>query len=336
MLQDFGLKVVNDVNAILSYWDRDLRCRFANAAYKVWFGKDHEEILGLTMAEVLSEPIFALVQAHARAALEGQPQVFELSRTFPDGRVRYSLASYYPDIQNGVVQGFSVHVSDVTRLKQLELALNLAKERAEALATHDFLTGLPNRLALADRIQTAFARVKRDGRLFGVVAIDIDGFKSIKDTHGHLVGDHVLIQIAARMKSAIRGTDTVTRLGGDEFLFLVDDVDSADGVRTALHRLLEAVCQPMQLGRIRITPSLSCGIAIFPRDGTDEPELMAKADAALYRAKRQGKNCSVFAQPREMTREMTREMPGEKPGDTISSCPTLAPDHSSPSPELPH
>jgi len=300
MLQDFGLKVVNDVDAILSYWDRDLRCRFANAAYKVWFGKDHEEIIGLTMEEILGSAIFESIQPHARAALEGCPQVFERCRTFPDGRVRYSLASYYPDIQNGVVQGFSVHVSDVTRLKELEFALNRAKEKAESLATHDFLTGLPNRLALVDRLENAFARVKRDGRLFGIIAIDVDGFKSVNDNHGHIVGDHVLIQIASRMKRSIRGTDTVVRLGGDEFLFLVDDVDSPEGVSIALNRLVDAVCQPMQLGTIRLTPSLSCGIAIFPRDGSDEIDLMAKADAALYRAKRQGKNCSVFAQPEEV------------------------------------
>ena len=295
MPRDMAMKVVNNVDALLGYWDRTLHLRFANAAYKIWFERPEQELIGISMPDLLG-PIFQNNLVYVRGALDGHVQQFEQAIHLQDGRVRQTISSYYPDIDEGIVQGFSVQVIDVTRMKELEMELQLAKEHAEALATHDYLTGLPNRVHLMDRIQTALARVKRDNRLFGVVALDIDGFKSINDNHGHPVGDCVLVEIASRMKTAIRSTDTVTRLGGDEFIFLIDDVDSVDGVSVALHRLLEAVCQPLTIGRFRMTPSLSCGIAIFPHDGSDPHDLLTQSDAALYKAKRKGKNCSVFAE----------------------------------------
>ena len=294
-MSDSVRKVVDNVDVMLGYWDRDQRCRFANAAYKTWFGKSPRELLGRPLKELLG-PIYELNLPHIRAALDGHIQVFERTIPLPDGTVRHSLASYYPDVVDGVVRGFTVQVTDVTRLKQLEFELQEAKKRAEVLATHDFLTGLPNRLLLVDRIETAMIRVRRSQGSFALTAIDMDGFKTINDTYGHDAGDAVLKVIAARMKAVIRATDTITRLGGDEFIFLANDVDSMEGLVQAIRRLLGAVCQPLQLPSLDLTPSLSCGIALFPTNGTSESELMAKADAALYQAKRQGKNRFVFAE----------------------------------------
>jgi len=140
------------------------------------------------------------------------------------------------------------------------------------------------------------ARVRSRGGLFGIIAIDMDGFKAINDTYGHDRGDDVLREIARRMKAAIRSTDTISRLGGDEFMLLVNDVGTIDGLRSAIQHFLDAVCQPMQVGDLAMTPSLSCGVAVFPTNGTKEKELMSKADAALYEAKRRGKNRFVFSE----------------------------------------
>jgi len=294
-LIDIAMKVVDNVDVMLGYWDRDLRCQFANAAYQVWFGKSRQELLGRSIQDLLG-PLYELNRPYILAALDGKVQVFERAIPLPDGSIRHSLAAYYPDIVNGTVCGFTVQVTDVTRMKRLEIELQEAKNRAEVMATHDFLTGLPNRVLLMDRIAIAMARVRRRGGLFGIIAIDMDGFKAINDTYGHDRGDDVLREIARRMKAAIRSTDTISRLGGDEFMLLVNDVGTIDGLRSAIQHFLDAVCQPMQVGDLAMTPSLSCGVAVFPTNGTKEKELMSKADAALYEAKRRGKNRFVFSE----------------------------------------
>ncbi len=291
---DIAMKVIDHVESMLGYWDRNLQCKFANAAYPVWYGRKREEILGISKKELLG-PYFELVQPHILGVLDGKTQVFECDITLPDGSLRHTLTSYYPDILEGIVQGFTVQVTDVTRMKDLELELKAAKTQAELLATHDFLTGLPNRVLLMDRISAAMMHAERNGGLVGVIAIDIDGFKSVNDNYGHEVGDCVLKSIAHRMKSSIRATDTVTRLGGDEFLFLATDAENLEGLESAILRLQRGVQQPLDCCGINLTASISCGIAIFPSHGKTAAELLASADGALYEAKRQGKSRFVLA-----------------------------------------
>ncbi|HZQ95905.1 MAG TPA: GGDEF domain-containing protein [Candidatus Sulfotelmatobacter sp.] len=295
LINNIAIKVVDNVDVMLGYWDRNLKCQFANAAYQVWFGKSRRDLLGSSIQDLLG-PLYEMNLPYILAALEGKAQVFERTIPLPDGSTRHSLASYYPDIVNGEVCGFTVQVTDVTRLKRLELELQEAKNRAELMATHDFLTGLPNRVLLMDRIAIATARVRRAGGMFGIIAIDMDGFKPINDTYGHEAGDRVLREVAIRMKDAIRSTDTISRLGGDEFIFLVNDVGTIQGLTLAIQHFLDAVCRPVQLGAASVTPTLSCGVAVYPDHGSNEKELMAKADAALYDAKKRGKNCFVFCQ----------------------------------------
>jgi diguanylate cyclase (GGDEF)-like protein/PAS domain S-box-containing protein len=291
---DIAMKVIDHVDAMLGYWDRNLRCRFVNAAYQVCFGRSREEILGISKRDLLG-PLFDAHLPRILGVLNGEVQVFERDITLPDGSIRHTLTSYYPDVLNGVVQGFSVQGADVTRMKNLEIELLAAKRQAELLATHDFLTGLPNRVLLMDRISTAMSRAERVGGLVGVVAIDIDGFKAVNDSYGHEVGDCVLKKIANRMKGAIRATDTVTRLGGDEFLFLATEAKGMEGVESAIIRLQNAVHQPLEAQQIMLTPTISCGVAVFPSHGLSATELLASADSALYQAKRQGKSRFVFA-----------------------------------------
>ncbi|MBB6144182.1 diguanylate cyclase (GGDEF)-like protein/PAS domain S-box-containing protein [Silvibacterium bohemicum] len=291
---DIAMKVIDRVDTMLGYWDRNLRCRFVNAAYPAWFGRTREEILKMTKKELLG-PFFELEWPYISGVLSGQPQVFERDFTLPDGSIRHTIASYYPDIANGIVQGFSVQVTDVTPLKRLEIELQAAKKQAEMLATHDFLTGLPNRVLLMDRISAAMMRAEREGGVVGLVAIDIDEFKNVNDSYGHEAGDFVLKSIANRMKEAIRATDTVTRLGGDEFLLLAADAEGVPGIESAIARVQRAVNQPLEYNGIALTPSISCGAAIFPSNGKNPNELLVSADAALYQAKRQGKSCLVLA-----------------------------------------
>lgn len=293
---DIVIKVVDNVDAMLAYWGRDQRCRFANAAYKVWFGKGRHELIGLTMQDLLG-PLYEKNRQYIEGALRGEPQVFEREITLPDGSVRHSLASYFPDVVNGEVMGFTVQVADVTRLKNLEFELKAAKAEAEKLATHDFLTGLPNRVLLTDRITAAIQHRARAGGALAVIAIDLDDFKCINDTHGHGFGDAVLKEVAARIKSAIRGIDTLSRLGGDEFILLVTDLNNANELAPMLHRILEVVAHPVEWQGTSLTPGLSGGVAVYPPDARDAEGLLLTADRALYKAKREGKNKFVYAVP---------------------------------------
>src|SRR4029077_9136597 len=135
-----------------------------------------------------------------KAALEGRTQVFEREIPSPNGAVRQSLATYTPHIVGGKGVGFFVHVADVSPLKDLERQLKAAKEKAEQLATHDFLTGLPNRVLLFDRISQALSLARRRQRMVALLSLDIDLFKKVNDSHGHGVGDSLLVAFATRIK----------------------------------------------------------------------------------------------------------------------------------------
>jgi diguanylate cyclase (GGDEF)-like protein len=122
-----------------------------------------------------------------------------------------------------------------------------------------------------DRIATTW-RACDGAESVGIIAIDIDGFKAISDTYGHDAGDGVLREVASRMKSAICATDTISRLGGDEFIFLVNDVGTVGGLTSAIQHFLDAVCLPLQFEAVAMTPNLSCGVAIYPTNGATEKD----------------------------------------------------------------
>jgi diguanylate cyclase (GGDEF)-like protein/PAS domain S-box-containing protein len=279
---------------MVAYWDIDQVCVFANDAYRLWFGKSRPELIGTTLERLLG-PLYSLNLPHIQAAYAGKTQVFERDIPVPDGSVRHSLATYTPHVVNGEVRGIFVHVADVTRLKRLESALRNAKDKAEHLATHDFLTGLPNRVLLLDRIGQALALARRNRLMVGVLCLDVDDFKAVNDTFGHGAGDRLIVEMASRMRKALRETDTVTRLGGDEFLLLTPAIASTEQVEVITRHILEEARQPFRIGDATVSPTASIGIALYPGHGTTPEELIASADQALYIAKKRGKNGYAIA-----------------------------------------
>ena len=294
-LNKIVMQVTNQVTAMLAYWNTDQVCIFANDAYRGWFGKSGSEVMGMTMQELLG-PLYEKNLPYILAAMNGERQIFEREIPTPSGEIRHSIATYTPDIVNGKVQGMIVLVADVTPLKKLEHELEEAKAKAEHLATHDFLTGLPNRVLLTDRISQAISFAKREKRMMAVMTIDMDDFKKINDTYGHGEGDRLLVEIAFRMKNSIRETDTASRYGGDEFLLLAfPELSSEKNIEVIVKRLLENARQPFEIKGTVVSPAFSIGIAVYPTNGSSAEELILKSDEALYIAKKLGKNRYAFA-----------------------------------------
>ena len=181
-----------------------------------------------------------------------------------------------------------VAVEDISRRKQAEEALL-------RMASHDALTGLPNRLLLQDRLRQAIAQAQRHGaRQVGVMFIDLDRFKHVNDSLGHEAGDQLIVEIARRLSGVLRESDTVARQGGDEFVVVLADLAGPDDAALVASKLLESLFQPLALCGQEVFPSGSIGIAMYPGDGRDSEALLKAADSAMYRAKASGGNHYAF------------------------------------------
>jgi diguanylate cyclase (GGDEF)-like protein/PAS domain S-box-containing protein len=160
-----------------------------------------------------------------------------------------------------------------------------ADDRIRHLAHHDYLTGLPNRAFLVSQAAQELASARRYGRRLAMLFIDLDRFKPVNDTHGHEVGDAVLIEVARRLRALLRESDTVCRQGGDEFVVLLPEYRDADGLRELADKLCDALSAPYEIGELRLGLSASIGIATYPEHGDSVDTLIQSADAAMYRAK---------------------------------------------------
>lgn len=169
-----------------------------------------------------------------------------------------------------------------------------AEEAARHAALHDALTDLPNRTLFENRLEHGLAQAKRHDRILAVMFLDLDGFKKINDLHGHDVGDLVLQTTANRLKEHARDDDTVSRFGGDEFLYLLTEIEDNQDAVSVAQKIANAIQLPIPLpiGELIVKPSI--GIAIFPKDGASVSALIKNADTAMYRAKR-GKLAYAFA-----------------------------------------
>ena len=200
---------------------------------------------------------------------------------------------------NGVQRTTSANFSDITENKEAEAAIM-------RLVHFDQLTGLPNRTLLNDRIEHTLGRAKRNHEQFAVMFLDLDRFKNVNDSLGHRIGDELLIQLARRLKLALRDEDTISRLGGDEFILLLPGTD-ADGAAHVAAKLLEITSPPYCIDQHELTCTSSIGIALYPADGDTLESLSMRADTAMYRAKKAGRNTFRFF-TNEMQTSSTRAL----------------------------
>ncbi|SDZ80042.1 PAS domain S-box-containing protein/diguanylate cyclase (GGDEF) domain-containing protein [Desulfuromusa kysingii] len=398
--------IIDDAQNMIGYWDKDLCCRYANNAYREWFGKQPDEIIGITFVELAGERLFTLNLPHIHAVLAGEPQRFERSITKANGEPGNIIGHYIPDFDaDGRVQGFSSLASEVTELKEMEAQLKLAAcvyentldgvvitdidgiilsvnpafteitgySEAEAvgqnprilksnrhddafysamweeltttsrwtgelwnrrkdgelylermtismvrdlegeplryvsvfsditalwhkdehirhLAFHDALTDLPNRTLLIERLNQKLINSHREECNLALMFLDLDGFKSVNDKFGHNIGDDLLKEVARRLLSLVRESDTVARVGGDEFIFILHKPKGEEEITDVAHRIINAINKPVKIHGHVIGIGTSVGIARFPTDGKTSVDLIRNADAAMYAAKNSGKN----------------------------------------------
>jgi diguanylate cyclase (GGDEF)-like protein/PAS domain S-box-containing protein len=184
---------------------------------------------------------------------------------------------------SGRVRNFVALFSDVT-------VLRLQQEQLEHTAHFDPLTDLPNRLLLSDRLHQAMAMCLRHNQSLAVLYLDLDGFKAINDRHGHEVGDDMLIAVSGRMKTALRDVDTLARMGGDEFVAILADIERAQDCIALVSRVLAACAEPVRINGLELKVTASIGVTMYPRDNAEADQLMRHADQAMYEAKQAGKN----------------------------------------------
>ena len=168
-------------------------------------------------------------------------------------------------------------------------ATRISRER-EQLATHDTLTGLPNRMLFMDRLEQSLIRAKRHKTLVGVMFIDLDRFKRVNDTLGHASGDLLICEVAKRLQEMVRADDIVARLGGDEFVVVINDVVALNPILQVVEKMLAAVTRPYKLDGREIFSSCSIGVSVYPNDGATSVDLLKHADSAMYHAKNGGRN----------------------------------------------
>ena len=197
---------------------------------------------------------------------------------------------------------YDSHLESKTRRhnEQLEEANEQLEEvnaQLQHVATHDALSGLPNRLLLADRLNQAIASAERHHDRFAVLVVDLDRFKSINDSLGHLAGDAMLKEVGRRLALTLHKADTLARLGGDEFVLIINEISSAQDIEALASKLLVDIARPLKLSELELHTSASIGISVFPDDGADAETLLQHADAAMYHAKKSGRNAHQFFAP---------------------------------------
>jgi diguanylate cyclase (GGDEF)-like protein/PAS domain S-box-containing protein len=284
--------VIDHVPAAILVKDaKDLRYVLLNRAGQTLFGLSAEQVIGKTADECFAPELADVMLEREKALLEtGQPlprQEYPI-QTVTHGPRHVTMDTLVVHGADGTPKYLFTGIVDVTERKQTEA-------RIVYIAHHDLLTGLPNRTFFMAKIEEAGARLRRWQQPFTVLILDLDRFKIVNDSLGHPAGDALLKETAARLKSSLRETDVLARIGGDEFAIIqVGETDPREGARALAERVVEIIRAPYDIDGNAVTIGTSIGIAMAPEDGTEPNELIKKADLALYRTKSQGRNGYCF------------------------------------------
>ena len=279
------LKTVIDstVDGIVTLDAAGIVCSANTAALRM-FGWSEPEMVGRPVGEFIDGSFGAAVGATTR----------ETTGLRRDG-AEFPVEVAFNEMWLGDEHQFVGIVRDISERRRTE-------ERIRHMAQHDALTGLPNRMLLEDRLGVAMERARRDREPMALLFIDLDRFKNINDTLGHHVGDQVLCEVAHRLRSSVRQSDTVARMGGDEFVVLLPHVVGPMDCELVARKILAAMVPPMMAGAHELRITASIGVATYPEGGSDPTHLMRHADSAMYHAKDSGRNTfKVYTPGRDVT-----------------------------------
>ncbi|MCF8111937.1 MAG: PAS domain S-box protein [Desulfobacteraceae bacterium] len=274
------------------YFETDLEGNFTfvNEAECRNLGYTHDELLGMDRHQYTDEKnAQILFDLFMDIYNTGKPvKAHELEIIKKDGTTSYNEISIaLIRDENGEPVGFRGIARDVSERKRHE-------EKIQYMATHDGLTGLPNRLMFSQLLNHAIEGAKRNNRQLAVLFIDLDRFKIINDSLGHEAGDQLLQEISERFRQTLRAMDVVARMGGDEFVVMIEEIEDQSAAATVAHKLLTTTIKPVTIMSQECRVTASIGISIYPRHGEDEQSLIKNADIAMYSAKEEGKNNYQF------------------------------------------
>jgi diguanylate cyclase (GGDEF)-like protein/PAS domain S-box-containing protein len=276
-------EIIDSLPVRISQFDRQERVLHANRYCGVVYRCDPAELVGKTIREVRGDEAYGDIKPYIDRVLAGEHVSYEhtLER---DGELRHYQQDYVPDVDAaGCVQGFYSVSFEITDRQR-------AAEMLDRLTRTDPLTGLMNRREFEQRLPEAIARCRRFGRPMALLFLDVDHFKAINDTLGHAAGDAVLKAFAGHLSGAVRQTDTVARLAGDEFVVILEALGRADEAMHVAEKIVQAVRQPFDGADTVKQVSASVGMAMHDGGDTTAEQLLARADAALYDAKAAGRN----------------------------------------------
>lgn len=266
VVQDYVFKFVNDAMAEITGYGRD-------------------ELMGMNFLKVFAPEYRDLINQRYERRLSGEdiPHVFEVKIMRKEGTIKSAEVSF------GLITYVDGKTADMEFIRDITERIE-AEEAIRRLAYHDALTGLPNRILFYEQFTLAQARAQRHKEKMTVVMLDLDHFKEVNDTLGHDVGDRLLQAVANRLKGVIRKEDVVARMGGDEFMILLQEITKVDDVVTTCRKIVESFSHAFVFNGHKFEVTTSVGIALYPEDGEDIGTLLKDSDIAMYQAKEDGRN----------------------------------------------
>jgi diguanylate cyclase (GGDEF)-like protein/PAS domain S-box-containing protein len=278
--------VFNTSSVAIFVVDSDGRIILANQRMAEMFGRPLDTLVGSLYVDYIDPLERAIAQQRMFALLDNDNAFLKLERQYlrPDGTYFWGLLTgarmYDPGAMAYRLVGV---VADISELKQ-------AENRIRDMAQRDPLTGLANRLLFSDRLQQAISVAQRERTPLALLYLDLDNFKPVNDDFGHAVGDLLLREVAQRLTACVRHSDTVGRIGGDEYVLLLRTMNGDGSAQGIADKVRQAIQRPFAIENHRISISCSIGVALYPDHGGDELALQRSADVAMYRAKREGRN----------------------------------------------
>ena len=285
---------------------QSLKILDANPAFLAGLGYDDAEIRSLTLPEVIVDGDAAREALERRLREVGPACALNMQQRGKDGSLcEIEVRCNALDVHGRAALAYITH--DVSLRRKAEQQLLDNQQRLDRMAHHDQLTGLPNRHYLAAFLPDAIAVARAAQSLLGVVFLDLDRFKHINDTRGHETGDQMLQEVARRIRTCVRDSDVVIRMGGDEFVIVLRNLKSNEEVTQSTQRIIETFARPIVVDQHPLQTTASVGVSVFPRDGADMAELLKHSDAAMYQAKDRGRNNVQVFSP-VMNRKLKRRV----------------------------